>query len=139
MVWRDCQIRHQLEEIFQDRLNENPPRRRLKLYADKIYNHCPLVTAAYTIRHGPVAPWMIHENSIMSKIRVAIEWTFGSIVTLYKFIDFCKGQKLRESPIAKHYVIAVLLANCHTCIYGDKHTDSFDCLPPQIEDYLLNQ
>jgi len=115
---------------------DNPPQRRLKLYADKIYNTCPLITAAFNRRHGAVLPWMTAENSLMSKIRVAVEWTFGNIVMLYKFVDFAKGQKLMESPLAKHYVVAVLLANCHTCIYGVQHNEYFDCDPPSLADYL---
>ena len=43
MVWRDCQIRHDIEEIIQSRLVEISPRRRLNLYADNIYNTCPIV------------------------------------------------------------------------------------------------
>jgi hypothetical protein len=136
MVWRDCLIRNQLEAIMQSRLADNPPQRRLKLYADKIYNTCPLVTAAFNRRHGAVVAWMTAENFLMSKIRVAIEWTFGSIVMLYKFVDFAKGQKLMESPLSKHYVVAVLLANCHTCVYGDQHNEYFDCDPPSLDDYL---
>jgi len=136
MVWRDCQIRHDIEEIMQSRLAENVPRRRLKLYADKIYNTCPIVTPAFSERHGYVQEWMTFENYIMSKSRVAIEWTFGQIVMLYKFVDFCKGQKMFESPIAKHYIVAVLLANSHTCLYGDRHNEHFDCDPPTLEDYL---
>jgi hypothetical protein len=136
MVWRDCLIRQQLEGIMQSRQADNPPQRRLKLYADKIYNTCPLITAAFNKRHGLVRPWMRAENFLMSKIRVAIEWTFGNIVMLYKFVDFAKGQKLMESPLAKHYIVAVLLANCHTCIYGDQHNEYFDCDPPSLDDYL---
>ena len=78
---------------MQSRLADNPPRCRLKLYADKIYNTSPLVTAAWSLRHGPIAQWMSDENWVMSKIRVAIEWTFGSILMLFKFVDFAKGQK----------------------------------------------
>jgi hypothetical protein len=136
MVWRDCLIRNQLEAIMQSRQAEVPQRRRLKLYADKIYNNCVLVRAAWNRRHGNVLPWMTNENSIMSKIRVAIEWTFGTIVMLYKFVDFCKCQKMRESPVEKHYVVAVLLANCHNCEYADEHLEYFDCEPPTMEDYL---
>ena len=68
MVWRDCLIRHQLEAIMQARLVDNPPKRRLKLYADKIYNNCPLITAAFSLRHGPVLAWMTAENFLMSKV-----------------------------------------------------------------------
>ena len=94
------------------------------------------MTAAFSLRHGPLQPWMTAENFLMSKIRVAIEWSFGQIIMLYKFIDFAKGQKLLESPVAKHYIVAVLLANCHTCAYGDKHSEYFNCDPPSLEDYL---
>ena len=71
----------------------------------------------------------------MSGIRVAIEWTFGTIVMLFKFV---KGQKIFESPCAKHYIVAVLLANCHCCLYGDQHTTYFDCVIPTLEEYLDN-
>jgi len=136
MVWASCLIRHQLEAIMQSRLADNPPRCRLKLYADKIYNTSPLVTAAWSLRHGPIAQWMTDENWVMSKIRVAIEWTFGSILMLFKFVDFAKGQKLFESPLEKQYVVTVLLANCHNCLYGDTHAEYFKCDPPTLADYL---
>lgn len=137
MVWRNCRIRHQIENLMQNRMAENPPRRRLKLYADKIYNSDPIVTAAWSLRHGPLFQWMADENWLMSKIRVAIEWTFGEILMLHKFIDFKKGQKVGESPVEKHYVVAVLLANCHVCLYGTgTHNEYFRCDPPDLDDYL---
>ena len=136
MVWRDCLIRHDIEAIMQSREAELPPRPRLKLYADKIYNTCPVVTPAYSLRHGALALWMVAENRLASGIRVAIEWTFGTIVMLNKFVDFCKGQKLLESPLEKHYVAAVLLANCHVCLYGDTHIEYFDINAPSLDDYL---
>ncbi len=136
MVWRDCEIRNQLQDIMDARLAEDPPRQRLRLYADKIYNTSLLIVAAWNLRHGPVNEWQTAENRVMSGIRVAIEWTFGTIIMLFKFPDFCKGQKLGESPLAKHYIISALFANCHCCLYGDQHTAHFDCLPPTLEEYL---
>jgi hypothetical protein len=136
IVWRDCAIRHELEEIMQSRLAEDPPRRRLKLYADKIYNSSTLINAAFSERHGQLQAWMTIENRIMSKIRIAIEWTYGTIITQFKFLDFAKGQKLQESPLPKHYIIAVLLANCHCCLYEDRHCKAFDIDPPTLNEYL---
>ena len=136
MVWRDCQTRGDIEVIMQSRIAENPPRRRLKLYADKIYNTCPIITAAFSRRHGQVLDWMTAENFLMSKVRVAIEWTFGTASMLWKFFDYRKTQKIDESPIAKHYTVAVLLSNCRCCVIGDQHTEYFNCLPPTLEDYL---
>ena len=136
MVWRDSAVREQLDDIMGARLAEVPPRPRLRLYADKIYNTSNLVVAAFNNRHGPVNEWQTAENLLMSGIRVAIEWTFGTIVMLFKFVDFAKGQKIFGSPCAKHYIVAVLLANCHCCLYGDQHTAYFDCVAPTLEEYL---
>lgn len=71
--------------------------------------------------------------------KIIINWSnylFGQIISLFKFIDYKKCQKLMESPIAKHHVVCALLENCHNCIYGEKHTEYFNCLPPTLEDYL---
>lgn len=127
-VWRDCNIRQQLEVIMQNRLLAG--QRRLKLYADKIYNSCSLVTAAWNLRHGSLLPWMSEENFAMSKIRVAIEWTFGHVLKLFKFLSLKTAQKIFESPVAKHYVAATLLANYRNCQYGDSVSpEYFDCQP----------
>jgi len=136
MVWRDCQTREELEEIMEERLAEDPPRPRLRLYADKIYNTSNLIIAAWSLRHGPVAEWQALENRIMSSIRIAVEWTFGTIIMLFAFCDFCKGQRIFGSPIARQYTISAFLANCHCCLYGDEHTAHFNCRAPTLEEYL---
>jgi len=136
MIWRDGQLRVLLEAEMNIRQAQGLP--RYKLYADKIFNTCALITATWNLRHGHLAQWMIMENSVMSTIRIAIEWGFGLLKSLYKFMTFYKGQKLQESPIEKHFVISTLLCNCHTCLYGDRHNEqsSFDIDPPTLEDYL---
>jgi hypothetical protein len=90
------------------------------------------------LRHGPVLQWQTDENFLMSKLRVGIEWTFGTIIMLFKFVDYVKTQKILESPVAKQYIVAALLANCRCCMYGDQHTDVdvFNCLPPTLNDYM---
>lgn len=74
---------------MEERLAEDPPCPRQRLHADKIYNTSDLVLAAWSLRHGPVADWQTLENRIMSGIRIGIEWTFGTIIMLYAFCDFC--------------------------------------------------
>lgn len=137
-VWRDCIVRDRLEQIMRDRENSNPPRPRYKLYADKIYNTCALITAAFSRRNGVVEQWMTNQNRIMSKLRVSIEWSLKNLKCLFKFMTFKAGQKIQKSPCPKHMAISALLANCHTCLYGDVHNDTtvFDILPPTLEDYL---
>lgn len=138
IVWRDCQIRDIIENLMRARAQQIPPRPRFKMYADKIYNTCALITAAWNLRHGPLFQWMTNQNTVMSKVRIAIEWTFGTLKNLFKYVTFSKTQKIEESPVEKHFVISALLANCHCCLYGDRHNDvrAFDIDPPSLEDYL---
>ena len=132
MQWRDSIMQNELEAIMVERAQLNMP--RLKVYADKIFNSGSLITAAYSLRHGPVSPWMTTLNAIMSPIRVAIEWVYGRVANLFKFTSF--RQKLFESPVARTYHMTALLSNCRTCLYGCQENLHFDILPPTLRAYL---
>lgn len=134
MVWRDCQLRLDLEQLMQERQNAGLP--RLKLYADKIYNSGALVTAAWSLRHGAVQAWMTVQNAMMSKIRVSVEWAFERIIGTHKYAGFSRTQMVQNSPLEKYYVVAVLLANCKTCMCGDIDNLYFNCVPPTLDDYF---
>lgn len=107
---------------------------RYKLYADKIFNSCQLVTAAYSRRQGPLTNWMHTLNRIMSPIRVSIEWSFGKIVTRAKHAEY--RQFIQQSPVNRIYNLSVLLANCNTCLYGNQSTLWFGLAPPTLHDYM---
>jgi len=95
------------------------------------------ITSASSVGHnGVLTLWMEEYNSIMSKIRVAIEWSFGSIIVRNKFISFAIGQKIQQNQLAKQYNIAVFLTNCHVCMNGSAHMEYFDCVPPSLDAYL---
>lgn len=134
MVWRDCQLRQQLELIMLER--EAQGLARLKLYADKVYNNSTLVTAAWSLRHGVVQAWMTAQNAMMSKIRVSIEWAFGRIIGTNKYAAFSRTLMIQNSPLAQYYTVAVLLTNCRTCLCGDIDTLYFGVEPPTLEEYL---
>jgi hypothetical protein len=38
--------------------------------------------------------------------------------TIFAFLDFKKNLKVLLQPVAKYYIVASLLINCHTCLYG---------------------
>ena len=77
-------------------------------------------------------------NSRMSKLRVSVEWGFGKICQLFAFLDFKKNLKILLQPIGKYYLVAAVLANCHTCLYGSQTSTFFGLDPPELEDYLSN-
>lgn len=75
-------------------------------------------------------------NGRMSKLRSSVEWTFGKILSLFAFVDYKKNQKLFLQPVAKYYLVASLLTNCHTCLYGSVTSEYFYLSPPALEEYM---
>ena len=53
----------------------------------------------------------------MSAVRTSVEWGYGKIVKYFAFLDFSKNLKVLLQPVGiKLYIVAALLANCHTCL-----------------------
>lgn len=75
-------------------------------------------------------------NSAMSAARICVEWGYAKVVKYFAFVDFKKNLKLLLSPISAYYFVAVLLTNCHTCLYGSETSSHFDLQPPTLEEYL---
>ena len=102
MVWRDSQMREDLEAIMAQRFAHGRP--RFKVYADKIYSNSILVTAAYNCRNcrDGLYDWQIRLNRLMSDIRVGVEWSFGKIITRNKFVSYGKSVKIQASPVSKY-------------------------------------
>ena len=75
-------------------------------------------------------------NKRMSKVRESVEWAFGKVVQYFAFLDIRKNLKVLLQPIAKYYVVGVLLINFHTCLYGSVTSDYFSLPPPDLHTYL---
>lgn len=59
-------------------------------------------------------------NSHMSQVRIAVEFGFGKVISEFAFVDFKKNQKLLLQDVAAIYVTAVILTNCHSCLYSNQ-------------------
>lgn len=77
-------------------------------------------------------------NTRMSKLRVSVEWGFGKISQNFPFTDFKKNLKILLQPVAKYYLMATILTNCHTCLYSSLTSEYFNLNPPTLERYLSN-
>ena len=77
-------------------------------------------------------------NKSMSRVRISVEWTFGKICQYFSYIDFKRNNKVLRQPVAKYYLVAALLTNCHTCLYGSLTSTFFNVDPPSLETYLAN-
>ena len=86
--------------------------------------------------NNETTPEQIEFNNLMKPLRLTVEFGFGKIVQNFAFLDFNKNQKLYLQPVAAYYKVGVLLANCHTCLYGSNVTSLFKLTPPTLEEYL---
>ena len=77
-------------------------------------------------------------NKAMSRVQVSVEWGFGKVCQYFAYLDFKKNNKVILQPVGKHFLVASLLINCHTCLYGSLTSTYFDVSPPSLETYLSN-
>ncbi len=75
-------------------------------------------------------------NDAMKRVRETVEYGFNKPVQNFAFVDFHKNQKLYLQPVALYYRVAVLLSNCHTCLYGSNIGSVFKMSPPSLEEYF---
>ena len=112
-----------------------PNGRLFSVYGDPAY---PLsdghILAPY--RGGAISRNQMLFNKRMSAVRICVEWAFGKVISLFAYLDFKKNQKLQLQPVGKYYKVAVLLTNCHTCLYGSETGTFFNVDPPTLQEYL---
>jgi len=75
-------------------------------------------------------------NARMAVCRIAIEWGFNKITQLFPTLSWHRNEKVLEKPVAKIYLVAVLLCNFHTCLYGSPTAQYFGVQPPSLNEYL---
>jgi hypothetical protein len=115
----------------------NPDGQLLCLYGDPAYPLRPQLMAPYRVGDVQVLTEDMKEfNRAMSSLRVSVEWLFGDVANSFKFIDFKKNLKLWLSAVGKFYVVAALMRNILTCLYGNTTSKYFHIDPPTIDSYL---
>ena len=107
------------------------------IYGDPAYGVSRHILAPF--QGARLTPQQQEFNRAMSKVRVSVEWAFGKIMQHFAYMDFKKNQKVLLQPVGKYYLVAALLTNCHTCLYGSLTTTFFGVIPPSLETYLSNQ
>ena len=75
-------------------------------------------------------------NKDMSSLRICVEWGFASITNMFAFLSFHKNQKVFLQPLAKYWIVGVLLYNCHCCLYGSQTATYFGATAPSLDEYL---
>ena len=98
---------------------------------------------AYSLSNFLISPFQkssdreeILFNEIMASVRIAVAWSFGKVVQLHAFNDFQKNLKIELQPVAKYYIVSIILVNFHTCLYGSQNGEKFGIMAPTLEEYL---
>ena len=106
------------------------------IYGDPAYGIERNILAPF--RGARLTPEEQEFNKSMSKVRISMEWSFGKLCQYLAFVDFKKNNKALLQPVGKYYMVASLLVNCHTCLYGSLTSTFFNLQPPTLETYLSN-
>jgi hypothetical protein len=108
------------------------------LYGDKGYNRGhPCLQVPIGGPAGALTPAQQHYNGQLSRVRISVEWGFGKVKGLFAYVDYKKCMRLYGNPVMSYWQCAVLLTNCHTCLYGSLTSQYYDVPPPYVEDYLF--
>ena len=78
-------------------------------------------------------------NHNMSGLRESVEWDFKDVICQFSFLDFKKNLKIFLQPVGKFYIVAGILTNCRTCVYGNQTSQYFNLMPPSLQSYLSNR
>lgn len=112
----------------------SPTGQAMNIYGDLAYPlHLHLQTP---FRQAVLTPAMQQYNNDMKSIRIAVEWLFGDIINDFKFLDYKKNLKIGMSCVGKMYVVATLLRNGITCLYGNNTSEYFGIDPPSVHFYF---
>jgi hypothetical protein len=73
-------------------------------------------------------------NRFLQSVRIPNEWSFGVVKAQFPGIESFNRPRMQRIGIV--WSVAVLLTNCHNCLYGGNCSMYFGLEPPALEDYL---
>ena len=112
------------------------PAMTLYLYGDPAYATVYGIMGPYKTYLGrPRTPAHNRFNKRMSKLQIEVDHGFAIHQNLWTWNGFPLGLKLRQGA-AVCYAVSVLLTNAWTCLRGNQTSKRFDCMPPELKDYL---
>jgi hypothetical protein len=113
-LWGGCSIRHNdLWTLRESKINEKiallqtGSPHQFMIYGDSIYPHRSHIR--HRFQNDPNTAMENAINKAMSSCRESIEWNYGDLKKFWAALDFKNRLRLRQMPIAKLFVCALLL------------------------------
>jgi hypothetical protein len=132
-LWMESGMPEILAELF-DGVSDME---KLWLYGDRAYSNSNGVIGAISRIGDRLLTREEREHNVaMSQYRISVEWSFGKVVNLWGHCAFAKGLRVGLQAVGTMYVVAVLLTNVHSCLYGCQVAQYFNTKSPSLEDYL---
>ena len=109
---------------------------RWRIYGDSIYVISDVISRRW--RGASISDLQKSENTAMNSPRTSVEWGFGGICSMWKYVDLRRNNRLLASPagIGVIYRVAALLTNFKTCVEGSLTGRFFGLAPPSLADYV---
>jgi DDE superfamily endonuclease len=110
------------------------------LYGDPAYCLRPYLQVGF--QGSNLTEDHIQFNSSMSKVLIAVEWTFRDIKMYFTHIDLPRKLKVgaptlkNVTPAGLWYVCSAVLWNFRVCMYESQTAEYFDCDSISIEEHL---
>jgi hypothetical protein len=111
------------------------------MFGDSAYKRRSHLTSyAKTAEGVPLDAHFVAWNNAMKKIRISIEWNYGTTGMLFKYV-LCarKMQLLKSDYVSKVYTVATLFRNFHVALYGSQTSNYFNIIMPNdmLQKYIL--
>ena len=87
--------------------------------------------------HGVITDRIKEFNRQMSLVRVSVEWLFGDVINLFRFMDLKKTQ-VGLSSVGKAYIVCALLRISLTCMYGNITSRFFSVTSSNLGELLYD-
>ena len=129
-VRHDCRM--VMESEISNKLNYCLQEREV-IYGGPAY--CKGNHNVYPYEHANLSPNEIEFNRKMASVRIAVEWEFGRVVSLFKGLHYGKHSKLFLQLVGLYYKAGAILTNVHACLYGNVISHYFGS-QMTIEDYF---
>jgi nuclease HARBI1 len=125
------------EFAFDEDVDDGAPEeeRTFQIFGDPAYGVGPHIQSPFAgagVRTEEQQGW----NAEMAAVRIEVEHGFGIVANTWPFLNAGWKMHLYSSPVGRYYQVGVILTNCINCMRPNQVAQYFDCIPPELEDYL---
>lgn len=135
----DLELLNKSNLITSSRVLLKPPRtaRVMSWYGDSIFPLLEVLMVGFPrLTATPLEKAM---NKAMNGGRTTVEWQFKDVYTRAAYLNYAPGKKLgtvKKQDLGRKFVLAVLVANWHNCLYSCETARFFGMTAPTLREYL---